>query len=149
MFLRLVFVGLFVGQVLIALLTGLVLRMSVPGSGGGGNPLMGWVLIVLSLPHLPLVLWLSSRGVRALDRGASLSATILAGVMLSTPGWFLSLALVTGQPLLQLGLLLGIIVLQYGLGLFLCSRFARLVIPRTDPTDASAASQLGAGVDQE
>lgn len=149
MFLRLVFVGLFVGQVLIALLTGLVLRMSVPGSGGGGNPLMGWVLIVLSLPHLPLVLWLSSRGVRALDRGASLSATILAGVMLSTPGWFLSLALVTGQPLLQLGLLLGIIVLQYGLGLFLCSRFARLVIPRTDPADASAASQLGAGVDQE
>ena len=148
MFLRLVFVLLFAGQLLVALLTGIMLRLAVPGAGGGGNPLIGWVLLAISLPHLPLVLWLSSRGVRALDRGASLSATILAGVLLSTPGWFLSLALVTGQPLLQLGLLLALIMLQYGLGMMLCGRFARLVIPKPQEPD-SAAPEVGAGVDQQ
>ncbi len=132
-FLRLVFVVLFMSQLVLAMLTGMALRLAVPGAATGGNPLLGWVLVIISLPHLPLVLYLSSRGVKALDRGSSLSATLLAGVLLSTPAWFLSLALITGQPLLQLGLLLAILLLQYALGLFLVNRFARLVIPAAAP----------------
>lgn len=145
-FLRLVFVLVFMAQLLVAMLSGIALRLAVPGAQAG-NPLLGWVLVAISLPHLPLVLFLSSRGVKAFDRGASLSATLLAGVMLSTPAWFLSLALITGQQLLQLGLLLGILLLQYAIGLFLSSRFARLVIPSTPAS--SASPEPGTGVDQQ
>lgn len=128
-FLRLVFVVLFMGQLITAMLTGFLLRLAVPGSSQAGDPLLGWVLVFISLPHLPLVLFLSTRGVRALDRGASLSATLLSAVLLSTPAWFLSLALITSQPRLQLLLLLIILLMQYAVGMFLTGRFARLVIP--------------------
>ncbi len=128
-FLRLVFVVLFMGQLIVAMLTGFLLRLAVPGGAQAGDPLLGWVLVFISLPHLPLVLFLSTRGVRALDRGASLSATLLSAVLLSTPAWFLSLALITSQPRLPLLLLLVILLMQYAVGMFLTGRFARLVIP--------------------
>lgn len=153
-FLRLVFVVTFMGQLVVAMATGLILRLAVPDVPEPANDVLGWVLVLISLPHLPLVLFLSTRGTRALNRGASLSSTLLAGVLLSTPAWFLSLALITRQAQLHLFLLLAILVFQYALGMLLVSRFARLLIPARPeagvPDDGQAAAsglQPGSGQD--
>lgn len=139
-FLRLVFVLVFMGQLVIAMLSGLVLRLAAADAAAVPNPVLGWVLVFISLPNLPIVLFLSVRGVRPLDRNASLSATLLAAVLLSTPAWFLSLALITGQALIHLLLLLAILLLQYGIGMFLVLRFARLVIPADGAEGAAQVS---------
>ena len=128
-FLRLVFLLAFMGQLVVAMATGLVLRLAVPDVPPPASGILGWVLVLISLPHLPLVLYLSTRGAQALNRGASLSGTLLAAVLLSTPAWFLSLAMITRQAQIHLMLLLAILVFQYALGMILTTRFARLVIP--------------------
>lgn len=139
-FLRLVFLLAFMGQFVVAMATGLALRLAVPDVPEPSSGILGWVLVFISLPHLPLVLFLSTRGTRALNRGASLSSTLLAGVLLSTPAWFLSLAMITRQAQIHMFLLLGILVFQYALGMFLTSRFARLVIP-AEPAQPEAAAE--------
>lgn len=141
-FLRLVFVLVFMAQLVVAMLSGLALRLAVSETAATPNAVLGWVLVLISLPNLPIVLFLSVRGTRRHDRHASLSATLLAAVLLSTPAWFLSLALITSQSTLHLVLLLGILLLQYGIGMFLVLRFARLAIPveeaGTDEPELSA-----------
>lgn len=160
MFLRLVFVVVFMGQLVLAMLTGLLLRLAAGGTAAAPNSVLGWVLVLISLLNLPLVLFLSSRGVRAGDRQAALTGTLLAAVLLSTPAWFLSLALITRQELLHLVLLLGLLLLQYGIGMFLALRFARLALSAAkepqaaaeaepEGADGSAAAQLTAGVNEQ
>lgn len=144
-FLRLVFLLAFMGQFVAAMATGLVLRLAVPDVPEPSSGILGWVLVLISLPHLPLVLFLSTRGTQALNRGASLSSTLLAGVLLSTPAWFLSLAMITRQAQLHLLLLIVIILFQYALGMFLTSRFARLVIP----AEPAASEEPGSSEETE
>lgn len=123
------------GQLVVALAAGLGLKLLAP-EVQSGNSLLGWMLVILSVPHLPLALVLSVRGVQGGNRGSALSATLLTAVLLSTPAWFLSLAIITGQqglPLILLGLILA---LQYAFGLFLISRFARLSIRVPEPDGA-------------
>lgn len=149
-FLRLVFVVVFMGQLVIAMLTGIVLLLATSAPVRPGNPLLGWVLLAVCLPQLPVVLYISTRGLRAFDRGSALSSTLLAAVMLSTPAWFLSLALISRQPQVILYLLLGVLLVQYAIGMFLTARLGRLLIPAepAEPAEPAAAGTVpGDGAD--
>jgi hypothetical protein len=136
-FLRLSFVLLFMGQLVIAMATGLVLRLLAPGAGSPDS-LLAWMLVILSVPHLPLALALSVRGIQGGNRGSALSATLLTAVLLSTPAWFLSLAMITGQQGLPVIILMMILAGQYAIGMVMVGRFARLslVAPKKDDAEA-------------
>jgi hypothetical protein len=137
-FLRLAFVLLFMGQVVVAMTTGLGLRLISPAPPNP-NSLLAWMLVVLSIPNLPLALALGVRGLTGGNRGSALSATLLTAVLLSTPAWFLSLAIITGQrglPVIMLGLILAG---QYAIGIFLTGRFARLSIAVPAKADGDSA----------
>jgi len=147
-FLRLVFVVVFMGQLVVAMLTGLVLALAAGAPAKPGNPLLGWVLLAVCLPQLPVVLYISTRGLKAFDRGSALSSTLLAAVMLSTPAWFLSLALISRQPDLILYLLLAVLLVQYGIGMFLTARLGRLLVPAA-PAGEGGAETAAAEPDAE
>jgi hypothetical protein len=129
---------LFMGQLVIAMATGLVLRLLAPGAGSPDS-LLAWMLVILSLPHLPLALAVSVRGIQGGNRGSALSATLLTAVLLSTPAWFLSLAIITGQQGLPVLLLMVILVSQYAIGMIMTGRFARLAL--VAPTKEAAAAE--------
>lgn len=129
------------GQLVIAMATGLVLRLLAPGAGSPDS-LLAWMLVILSLPHLPLALALSVRGIQGGNRGSALSATLLTAVLLSTPAWFLSLAIITGQQGLPVLLLMMILVSQYAIGMVMTGRFARLalVAPKQETAEAEGSA---------
>src|SRR5690625_823161 len=136
------------GQLVIAMLTGIVLLLATSAPVRPGNPLLGWVLLAVCLPQLPVVLYISTRGLKAFDRGSALSSTLLAAVMLSTPAWFLSLALISRQPDLILYLLLAVLLVQYGIGMFLTARLGRLLVPAA-PAGEGGAETAAAEPDAE
>ncbi len=143
-FLRQVFLIVFMSQFTVAMATGLVLRALFPAPTGGDS-LLGWVLVLISVPHLPMSLALAVRGLQGANRGSSLSSTLLVAVLLSTPAWFLSLGFATGQADGPLFTLMAIMVGQYAIGMFLTGRFARLAIPaRKEP---EAEGEAGAEPD--
>jgi hypothetical protein len=115
---------MFLAQVgMAAVLAVLILTLA---SGHPGEPsVLGPVLATLSLAQCALGLFLAELVSRPGGKGSVLSATLLAAVLLATPGWFLMLALTTGQsrlPLLAIG---ATVMAGYALGFVLTGRFAR------------------------
>lgn len=90
--------------------------------------LLGWVLVIIAVPHLPLSLALGVRGLQGGSRGSALNSTLMSAVLLSTPAWFLALGLATRQPLQPMFVLTLLMAMNYAIGIFLAGRFARLSI---------------------
>lgn len=118
---------MFVAQCGVAVVVGaVVLLLSEPQSGPafGGGSALGMVLAALALLQCVLGMALPDALARSGSKGSVLSATLLAAVLLATPGWFLMLALITGQRWLPV-VLLGIAAMcAYTLGFMLTGRLA-------------------------
>lgn len=128
MVLRGLYLAMFGGQFAVAMLAGFALAAFFPPAPAQ-SALLGWVLVLFALPHLPLSMFLATRGLQGASRGSAVSATVMSAVLLSTPAWFLSLGLATRQPLPPLLALLAVLASGYAAGMFLVGRFARLAIP--------------------
>lgn len=139
--LRAVFVLAFMAQTLVAVLVGVVIR-GLAGEVHPGGGVLGWVLVAFVAVQLPVVLLVvarsSSSQAQPGARRRALYTAILAGVMLSSTVWFLTLAVVAAQPLLPLVALLLQATLAYGLGFLQMGRLAR----------GAAAERLGAGAEE-
>ncbi len=125
-FLRFVFAVTFLGQVVVAAMTGLV--MALFGPEGRPNDSLSQVLVFLSLLQLPLVLIFSraKRGVGG--KGSAMASTILAAVLFSTPVWYLVFALLIESRDIYMLILVGLLMGYYLFGFFLVSRFARSAV---------------------
>lgn len=124
--LRFTFVTMFLAQVGVALLV-VTLILLLGGSRPSGGSALGPVLAGLAFVQCLLGFALPDAVARPGSKGSALSATLLAGVLLATPSWFLMLALVTGQRLLPLMLLLATALGAYGLGFGLAGRIGTRV----------------------
>ncbi len=122
-FLRLVFVFSFGLQLLIALSLSIILFMLVPGRNQ--NPLLAQIMLVLSFLQLPFALLISHLVTKARTRQAYLSASIMSGVLLSTPAWFASMAFLSTPELVYVLIFLVILIAYYVLGLVLCGRWGK------------------------
>ena len=120
------FVAMFLAQSGVALLL-LSILSAVAGRGSAG-PLLSQILVVLALLQIPVAALIAHASSRAGGKGAALSATIMAGVMLATPAWFLAFALLVGSGTLYIFLLLAVLVNAYAVGFFLCGQFARAAL---------------------
>jgi hypothetical protein len=125
-FLRFVFAVIFLGQVAVAALTGLV--MALFGPEGRPNNSLSQVLVFLSLLQLPLVLIFGQLKRGVVGKGAAMSSTILAAVLFSTPVWYLVFALLIKVRDIYMLMLVGLLMGYYLLGFFLVSRFARSAV---------------------
>lgn len=100
------------------------LIMLTTGPQSAGRSALGAVLAALSLLQLALGTILPDALCRSGAKGSVLASTLLAGVLLATPGWFLMLALVTSQSWASLAVLTAALTLGYGVGFVLTGRFA-------------------------
>ncbi len=127
---RFVYMLMFVAQILVAaVLAGVVSAlMGQPvGQQSSGN-LLAQILIVMSLVQLPFALFLSIGMSKAGGKQAALSASIMAGVLLSTPAWFIALTFLVSSTSVYLAILFGILMLYYAIGLVLCGRWAKVAL---------------------
>jgi hypothetical protein len=139
--LRLLFVAMFLGQTLVALLLFAVLA-AVAGVQSGGLPLLGWVLVGLGLLQLPFAFTVSMLAVRAGGKRAALYGTLLSAVLLATPAWYAAFALLIGQATAAM-ILLALLSIAYALGFVLTGRFARLAVtPPPEPATVELADTL-------
>jgi hypothetical protein len=97
------------------------------GRQSSGN-LLAQILVVLSLVQLPLALLLSFGVSRAGGKQAALSASIMSGVVLSTPAWFAALTFLVSSTVFYFALLVAILMLYYALGVLLCGRWAKVAL---------------------
>jgi hypothetical protein len=117
---------MYLAQSGIALFTGLLVALLGDPAPARASAL-GPVLVALAVGQCGLGLLLPDRLARSGERGSVLSAALLSAVLLSTPVWFLLLALLSGQTALVL-LALGLMVATgYALGFVLTGRLARRV----------------------
>ena len=130
--LRGVFAAMFLGQMVVALLLGSIVRL-VGDLHTRPSPLLGWVLVLLAALELPLGAVLASIAGRGDDRRRGLSATLLGAVILSTPAWFAALALATGQRGAPVLVLWGLLALYYAFGVAGAGRLAARAV-RAPPT---------------
>jgi hypothetical protein len=122
--LRGVFAGMYLAQVgMAAVLAVLILLLA--GERSRDPSILGPVLAALSLAQVALGSFLAELISRPGSKGSVLSATLLAAVLLATPGWFLMLSLVTGQAELPLLVIAATLVAGYALGFAQSGRFAR------------------------
>ncbi len=128
--LRGVFAAMFLAQVGVAaaLASGLALLAPVQTSA---SPLTAQILVVLALVDLPVAATLPYLGARGGGKSAALAATLLAGVLLATPAWFLAFAALVKSGAVYLLLLLAVVLNAYALGFFLCGRFAGFAVVAT------------------
>ena len=124
--LRLLFVAMFMGQTLVALLV-LAALAAIAGVQSGGLPLLGWILVGLGLLQLPFAFAVSMLAVRAGGKRSALYGTLLSAVLLSTPAWYAAFALLIGQAVAAF-ILLGLLSIAYALGFILTGRYARLAV---------------------
>ncbi len=123
---RMVYVLTFMAQIAVAVLLAGVMT-AVAGRQSSGT-LLAQILVVLSLVQLPVTLFLSIRASKAGGKQAALSASIMAGVLLSTPAWFAAMTLLVSSTLLYLAILLFILMLYYAVGFMLCGRWAKVAL---------------------
>ena len=140
--LRLVYLGVFGAQLVLALLVGLLLAAFVPGRGAA-NDIVAVVLLAMALFHLPLGWVLGRAAVRAGGRQGALSGIIAAAVLLSIPAWFGVLLLVSGQrPAYVMGVA-AVVSIGYSLGFLLTSTAASVASadapPGAEPRPAAPA----------
>ena len=121
--LRGVFAAMFLGQMVVALVLAVVVRL-VSDLHTSPSPLLGWVLVLLSTLELPLGVVLAGIAGRGDDRRRALSAALLGAVILSTPAWFAALALATGQRGAPVFVLWGLLALYYAFGVAGAGRLA-------------------------
>lgn len=121
--LRAVYLVAFGAQTAVAFVLGIGLRLLIRPDRPG-NGVLGWVLVATLLAVLAsgtrLSLSLGRRG----GRSGALASTLALGVVLATPAWFSSLALLTAQPLGPSLALLACLLFGYALGLLLTARLA-------------------------
>jgi hypothetical protein len=139
--LRVVFAGMFLAQVGVAGLIAIIILLLGETRSSPASPL-GAVLAALALVQCALGVVLPQMLARPDNKGSALSATLLAGVLLATPAWFLMLALITAQQGLPLLLLAASLFGGYGLGFVLTGRFARRLA--TAAPGAEEAGSTGA-----
>jgi hypothetical protein len=113
--LRLVFLGLFGAQVVIALAIGFALASLVP-TRSAANDVFAVVLLVMAALHLPLAWVLAHAAKRSGGKQAALSSTVLSGVLSSVPAWFATLMLISGQRPIYLLLIMVLLSVAYALG---------------------------------
>jgi hypothetical protein len=124
--LRMVFVLTFMAQIAVAaVLVGVM--MAITGRQSSGT-LLAQILVVMSLVQLPLALLLSIGVSKAGGKQAALSASIMSGVLLSTPAWFLALTFLVSSTFLYIGILFAILMLYYAVGFMLCGRWAKVAL---------------------
>ena len=128
---------MFGAQVAISLLV-VALILLLGGRARAEPTMLGPVLAGLALLQCLLGVFLPDAVARTGEKGSVLSATLLAAVLLSTPAWFLMLALVTDQGTLPLALMLLALLNGYALGFWLCGRLGKRAA-------ALAAAQPGDG----
>jgi hypothetical protein len=131
--LRMVYVLTFMGQLAVAAILASIMAVTL-GRQSSGN-LLAQIFVVLSLVQLPLALLLSFGVSRAGGKQAALSASIMSGVVLSTPAWFAALTFLVSSTFFYFALLVAILMLYYALGVLLCGRWAKVALlpPRTLP----------------
>jgi len=132
--LRLVYLAVFGGQVLLALLVGLLIAALVP-SRGAPNDIVAVVLLAMALFHLPLGWLLGRATVHAGGRQSALSGIIAAAVLFSIPAWFGVLLLVSGQGPVYLVAMAAVLSIGYVLGFLLTGAAARVAAADTTPGD--------------
>jgi hypothetical protein len=133
--LRGVFAGMYLAQVGIAAVLAVAMLL-LAGERSRDPSILGPVLAALSLAQVALGSFLAELVSRPGSKGSVLSATLLAAVLLATPGWFLMLALVTGQAEIHLLLIAATLVAGYALGFALAGRFARRATSAAARADA-------------
>jgi len=143
--LRLVYLAVFGGQVLLALVVGALLAVLVPGRGTA-NDIVAAVLLAMAFFHLPLGWLLGRTAVRAGGRQGALSGIIAAAVLFSIPAWFGVLLLVSGQRPVYLMAVAAVVSIGYALGFVLTGVAARVSVADTPPGDAphSVAAHVSA-----
>jgi hypothetical protein len=132
--LRMVYAMTFMGQIAVAaVLAGVMVAVAERQASG---PLLAQIFVVLSVVQLPLALLLSFGVSRSGGKQAALSASIMSGVLLSTPAWFTAMTFLVSSPFLYLALLLILLMVYYALGVILCGRWAKvaLLAPSTKDT---------------
>ena len=135
--LRAVFLAMFMAQVVLAGVLGIVLALL--GDRQGSSPVLAQTFIFMSLVLLPATLFGSSQMAAAGGKQAALSATLLNAVILATPAWFLSFAFAVGVQSVYLLFLVAILLLYYALGLFSLTAFARAAL--RPPADVQKAAE--------
>jgi hypothetical protein len=123
---RMVYVLTFMAQVAVAAIVAGVM-VAVVGRQSSGT-LLAQILVVLSLAQLPVALLLSFRASKAGGKQAALSASIMAGVLLSTPAWFAALVFLVSSTFLYLAILIFILMFYYAVGFMLCGRWAKVAL---------------------
>ena len=137
--LRSVFATMFFAQTLLALVLGGMLRFGFASTPS--SPLVAQILLGFSLLQLPLTLFLSRQATHSEHgdsehgdsehgggRQAALSATLLSGVLLATPAWFLALALALGTNTLYLILFFAVLMSYYLIGFLLVKTFSNVAL---------------------
>ena len=127
--LRMVFLFMFMAQLLVAVGLALMLALLFERSGSS-TPLVAQILILLCFFQLPFAIGIPQLAARAKGRQAALTATIMAAVFLSIPAYFSSFAVLIGSPSRYLMILLAILMAYYALGLFMVTGFAKAALHR-------------------
>jgi hypothetical protein len=130
--LRFVYAAVFLAQVALAAIVGVLLFAALP-SPPRPNDWVAGVLIAFAALHLPLGGGLAWAASRSPGKGAALAGAITAAVLLSVPAWFLALATLSAQrpPFLLAGMAL--VAVGYGLGFAFLPRFVRAATTPVDP----------------
>ena len=129
----------FVAQLGVATLLAGVMVTTLGRQSSG--TLLAQIFVVLSLVQLPLALLLSFGVSRAGGKQAALSASIMSGVLLSTPAWFVAMTFLVSRTFFYLALLLVILMLYYALGVLLCRRWAKVaLLPPREPVSPEKVS---------
>lgn len=123
-FLRLVYLVVFYGQLLVAALVAMLLR-ALAGGSGAPSGLLAAVLIAAAVAQLPLAVASTAGLGRVASRQQALSRTLFMGVLLSTTAWFAALALATGQGATASYALTALVLVAYALGFLMIGRLAR------------------------
>lgn len=136
-----VFVAVFLSQAGIAALLAGALAL-LTEARAPAFPLTSQVLVILALLGLPVAVTMAYSTARAGGKGAALAATIMAGVLLATPAWFLAFAVLIGSGSVYLIFLLVIVLNAYAAGFFLCGRFAGFAVASRPKETDSPAEQV-------
>lgn len=138
--LRGVFGAMFLTQAgVAALLAGALALLVSPRAPA--TALTSQVLVLLSLVQVPVAATIAYFTGRSGGKGAALAATIMAGVLLATPAWFLAFAVLIGSGGVYLALLLTVVVNAYAVGFILCGHFAGFAVA-VPPVRADEADGL-------